>query len=529
VLEFRILGPLEVVGENGPVPLGGPRQRGTLALLLLSANRVVSVEQFAEELYAGRPPASAVTQVQRQISELRSAFGAPSEIETRAPGYVIHLSPEQLDLTVFERDVADAAEAFDRGDVQSASELLRRALALWRGPPLSDLAYESLAQAAVQRLEEIRLAALEQRIGAELRLGRHAALVAELRQLETEHPLREGFRAQLMLALYRSGRQAEALGVYRATRDALVDAFGIEPTPALQELERAILRQDPSLAPPGLASADGTAAPDRAVLVLPSRDEQTDALLALAAPLARPTCELIVARLVGDESELDAAVSATSARRPSLPATARTAVFTTPDPVADAVRLVTAYDVALVLLDAPADLDLSGAIGTLLERSPADVGILAGSPYVVGEGKSIFVPFGGGVHDWAALELAASLARAAGAPITLVGTKADPHDGGRDSSRLLADAALAIQRVVGVEAEPLLTDRAEQSLVAAVEPASLVVVGLSPDWRRHGLGAVRRALLRDARPPVLLVHRGPRPGVLTPREAQTRFTWSVGS
>jgi hypothetical protein len=182
-----------------------------------------------------------------------------------------------------------------------------------------------------------------------------------------------------------------------------------------------------------------------------------------------------------------------------------------------------------VLLDAPADLDLSGAIGTLLERSPADVGILAGSPYVVGEGKSIFVPFGGGVHDWAALELAASLARAAGAPITLVGTKADPHDGGRDSSRLLADAALAIQRVVGVEAEPLLTDRAEQSLVAAVEPASLVVVGLSPDWRRHGLGAVRRALLRDARPPVLLVHRGPRPGVLTPREAQTRFTWSVGS
>ena len=179
MLEFRILGPLEVVGDGGPVRLGGPKQRATLAILLLRANRVVSIERLADDLYAGAPPVTAVTQVQRQVSELRKALGADT-IETRAPGYVIRLSPDQLDLSRFERLSGEAALARAAGDARKASELLRDALALWRGSPLADLAFESFAQVAIGRLEEIRLTALEQRIEADLALGRHVELIGEL-------------------------------------------------------------------------------------------------------------------------------------------------------------------------------------------------------------------------------------------------------------------------------------------------------------------------------------------------------------
>ena len=182
VLEFRVLGPLEVVGEDGPVRLGGPRQRATLAILLLNANRVVPVERLADELYAGRPPVSAVTQVQRQVSELRRALGSADAIETRPPGYVLHVRDEDFDLARFERLTDEAERALSRDDAAAAAALLREALGLWRGPPLADLAYESFARAAGERLEELRLAALEERIEAELALGRHAALAASSRR-----------------------------------------------------------------------------------------------------------------------------------------------------------------------------------------------------------------------------------------------------------------------------------------------------------------------------------------------------------
>ena len=221
--------------------MGGPKQRSTLTILILSANRVVSVDALADALYGGAPPTTAVAQVQRQIFELRRTLGAESAIETRPPGYVLYLAPEQLDLSLFERQVEAAATALEQGDAETAASLFREALGRWRGTPLADVAYESFAQAWIARLEEIRLAALEQRIEADLLLGRHARLAAELEQLIAEHPLRERLRAQLMLALYRAGRQAEALDVYRRTRDALIDQFGIEPSPALHELERRIL------------------------------------------------------------------------------------------------------------------------------------------------------------------------------------------------------------------------------------------------------------------------------------------------
>ena len=513
MLEFRILGPLEVVDHHGPVRLGGPKQRATLAILLLSANRVVSVDRLADDLYAGEPPVTAVTQVQRQISELRKALGDASAIETRAPGYVIRITPGQLDLARFERLAEEARQALARDDATRAAELFRDALHLWRGTPLADLASEPFAAMPIARLEEIRSAAVERRIEADMQLGRHRELVAELEELVAVEPLRERFRAQLMLALYRSGRQAEALEVYRRGRDLLVGELGIEPTAALRELERAILAQDPAL---DLASP---AAPERSVLAVGG-----EAVVALAAPLAAYSAsELIIARLLADEAELAAATAELEASRPPA---ARVAVFTTADPAGDVVRLASAYDVELVLVDAPPDLDsdaVPAGLAAVLERSPADVGVLTAAPR---DGDGVFVPFGGGEHDWAALEVGARLAVARGLRLVLVGTRADRSSGRRDASRLLADASLAVQRVVGVTAAPLLADAG--ALVETVAPAAIVVVGIAPHWRQNGIGAARRALVAG-RAPVLLVHRGPRPSALAPREARTSFTWSIAA
>jgi DNA-binding SARP family transcriptional activator len=513
MLHFRILGPLEALADGRPIRLGGPRQRATLAILLLNANRVVPVERLAEDLYAGRPPVTAVTQVQRQVSELRRALGSTEAIATRAPGYLVRVQDDGFDLARFERLVTSAGRA--RADPESTGALLREALDLWRGPPLADLAYEPFALAAIERLEELRLVALEERIDADLELGRHAALVAELEQLAGAHPLREGFHRQLVLALYRSGRQAEALERYRDTRRALVEGYGLEPSAPLQALERAILTQDPSL-DVGPVPAPGRA---RTLVVAPSANDRIDTLLELASPLG---AGVVLARLVAREEELPTAADAVNARR----SVARTAAFTSGEPAADIVDLATGNDAELVLLDAPPVLDgpqLPASLAELLRRCPAHVGVLAGTR--VDLARPVFVPFGGGEHDWAALELAASLATAVRVPLRLVGARADRRTGRRDASRLLADAALAVQSIVDVDVAPVLTEPSE--LAAAVRDAGLVAVGMSPRWRQEGIGEARRALVSEARSAVLLVHRGPRPGVLAPRESRTRFTWTV--
>src|SRR5262245_25876982 len=198
MLEYRILGPVEVVRNGSPVTLGGPRQRATLAILLLNANRVVSIDRLADDLYAGAPPVTAVTQVQRQISELRKALGPPAAIETRAPGYVLRLEPEQLDLAQFERLAEDAGTEFRRGEKEAAAELLREALRLWRGEPLADLAGEPFATVAVRRLDEIRLVALELPVEAGLALGRRFVLIAVLAALGAMVPLPVRLPARLM-------------------------------------------------------------------------------------------------------------------------------------------------------------------------------------------------------------------------------------------------------------------------------------------------------------------------------------------
>jgi DNA-binding SARP family transcriptional activator len=261
-MEFRILGPLEVCDDGRRLALGGARRRALLAMLLLHPNEVVSSDRLIDALWGQRPPDNAAKALQVHVSGLRKLLeperrpGEPHGVlVTRPPGYLLALAPEQLDLGRFERLRAEAIQALAAGDAAAAVGKLRRALALWRGSPLADLAYEPFAQTEIARLEELRVAALEDRLEAELALGRHSDLVGELEALIAEHPLRERLRAQLMLALYRSGRQAEALAAYRDARRTLVDELGIEPGRSLRELERAILRQDPGLEPPAAAES----------------------------------------------------------------------------------------------------------------------------------------------------------------------------------------------------------------------------------------------------------------------------------
>jgi DNA-binding SARP family transcriptional activator len=251
VIEFRILGPLEAVGDEGPIPLAGRRQRALLGLLLLRANEVVATERLVDALYGEQPPPTATTSLQNAVSRLRKLLG-PDLLVTRPPGYVLKIDREQLDLARFERLVREARTA----DLPERSATLRDALALWRGPALADLAYETFAQAEIHRLEELRLAAVEERIDADLALGHHDELVGEIEALIAEQPLRERPRGLLMLALYRSGRQAEALRVYHDARRVLIDELGIEPSPALQQLHAAILRQERSLQPAGPTASD---------------------------------------------------------------------------------------------------------------------------------------------------------------------------------------------------------------------------------------------------------------------------------
>jgi DNA-binding SARP family transcriptional activator len=258
MFEFAILGPLEVRMDGRLVPVRGARQRALLALLLLHAHEVVSSDRLIEELWG--PEARADTAVLRvRVSQLRKALrpaSADTLLETRAPGYRLRIDPDRIDAGRFARLAAQAARALN-ADPDRAASAAGEALALWRGPPLAEFAYEPFAQTAIGRLEELRLVTLEKRIEAELVLGLAGELVGELRALVAEQPLRERFRAQLMLALYRAGRQAEALEAYQQTRQVLVEELGLEPGPELQELHRAVLAQDPSLRGPARTTTAG--------------------------------------------------------------------------------------------------------------------------------------------------------------------------------------------------------------------------------------------------------------------------------
>ena len=240
MLDFRILGPVEVWADGEPVPLGSPMQRAALALLILEAGRVVSTDRLVDALWGEHPPKTAATSLQNFISRLRKSLGGDTLV-TKAAGYQLDIRPEQVDAERFRRLCEEA-----KGDAPAGrAAKLAEALALWRGPPLAEFQFASFAQAEIGRLEALQLAALEDRIEADLEAGRHAELVGEIEALVAQNPLRERLRGQLMLALYRSGRQAEALQAYLDARSALVEELGIEPGPGAQRPPR----RDPAPGP----------------------------------------------------------------------------------------------------------------------------------------------------------------------------------------------------------------------------------------------------------------------------------------
>jgi DNA-binding SARP family transcriptional activator/uncharacterized protein HemY len=255
-MEFRILGPVEVWDGTQQLDLGGPKPRALLAALLVHANQVVSTERLIDRLWGEAPPSMARNLIQVYVSRLRHALhdrrdgSTPAPVLlTRSPGYVLGIEPGELDLDRFEALTAEARQATADGNLERSAERWGAALALWRGPALDGVGSEMLQRTVAPRLEEARRVALEERLEVDLRLGRHAELVGELQSLVAAYPERDRLCQQLMLALYRSGRQAEALASYRSTRRVLVEELGLEPSPALQQLERAILHGDPALEP----------------------------------------------------------------------------------------------------------------------------------------------------------------------------------------------------------------------------------------------------------------------------------------
>jgi DNA-binding SARP family transcriptional activator len=526
-MDFRVLGPLEVGGDKATLELGGVKQRSLLAMLLLHANEVVSTDRLVDALWGASPPLRSGKSVQVYVSRLRKTL-AEERLVTRPPGYVLYVDSGELDLSRFEQLVAEAREA----PPATASTKLSEALALWRGAPLADLAYEQFAQAEIARLEEMRLTVVEQRLDADLALGRHSELVSELETLIARHPLREHLRYQLMLALYRSDRQADALDAYHDARRELSEGLGLEPSASLRKLEAAILRQDPELAPsPGAPRGPSVAAAEdheRVLLLAPSALGELEALLNVARPLAsgEPARELIVAAVVASEEIGDATAHLASVREQLLSQglAARTAAFSSPDAGEDVARLASQESVELVLMDT-GGAELEEPAFSVLERAPCDVALVVRASGRPGEG-GVVVPFGAGSHDWAALELGALFARAAGGPLRLVGA-ADGRKHGRDASRLLADASLIVQRTAGIVAEPVLTESGPAGVAEVAAGAALLIVGLSERWREEGLGRARGELA--SRPPAatLFVRRGARPGGLAPAETRTRFSWSM--
>jgi DNA-binding SARP family transcriptional activator len=521
-MEFRILGPLEVVNAGQPVPVGGPKQRTLLALLLLTPNRPVSVDRLIDAIWSGEPPAAASNALQYHVSQLRRVLGDETVV-TQEPGYLIRLDSGQLDLLRFEELVGEA----ERAEPAEASGLLGEALGLWRGEALAELADDALSQPETQRLEAARLVALERRIDADLALGRHAQLVPELEALVRAHPLHEGLVGALMRVLYGAGRQADALEAYRATRERFDSELGIEPSPFLRNLERAILQQDPELAPEPLADESR-----RSILVLVGDEARIPALLVIAEALSAGSGrELILVRFAAESGELAAATASLAEQRDDLVARGipcRVAAYTAAEAGAEAAVLATEQAADIVLSEAPRKLLGEGSLeepfASLLERAPCDVGLLtAGSGAADGP---VVTPFGGAEHDWSAIELAAWVASALETTLRLLGTEADPALGRRDASRLLARASLLVQQIVGIVTEPRLIEPGDAAVVEAAVDARLLVIGLSDRWQEEGIGAVRTAVASAAEAPTLFVRAGlGRPG-LAPSHTMTRFTWT---
>ena len=532
-MEFRILGPLEVWRDDVQLAVAGHKPRALLAMLLLHDNVVVPADQLFDALWGSDPPQAAAATLRLTVSRLRKAI-ATDRIATIAPGYLLHVQRDELDLHRFERLLEQGRHLLANDAAGDASERLGEALSLWRGPPLPEFADYPFAGPAITRIEESRLSAVELRLVADLALGRHAELIGQLRSLVAEFPLRERLRGCLMTALYRSGRQAEALDAYQDARRVLLDELGIEPSQELRDLEQSILRQEHELDPPAPAPAVSAVGKERSVLVAVADEGRLPALLAVAEPLVRrPPRTLILATTVTDATSLGAATARLEVHRGAIQArglVVRAATFTSAMPGADLGRLSTELDVELLVTDAPDVLLSDGCpdarLAALLRDARCDVAFLVAR--VIRSDGPVLVPFGGSENDWSAIELGAWLARAGSRRLCLAGTVASPDHARRDASRLLSHASLAVQRVLGVPAEPLLTEPGADGILTASRDCGLLVVGLSTRWRAEGLGSARLSLARRARPPTVFIRRGLRLGGLAAPAALTRFTWSIG-
>lgn len=492
--EFRLLGPLEAIARGRPLELPAGKPSALLARLLLEAGRVVPADVLVEDLWGDNPPASARKMLHVYVSQLRKVLGAAT-IETRQPGYVLRVARDEYDLGRFEL-LTEAARNAE--DAPARAHLLGQALSLWRGPPLDEFRREPFVAQAARRLADLHLSVLGQRIEAELDQGRHDEVIAELEALVEREPLREQPRRQLMLALYRAGRQADALERYRAFRRSLVEDLGIEPSPALQELERAILRHDRSL-----EHGAGQRTSPRGCVACAVPDLHT-----VFAALCTDGRELLLVEVVERSAEVAPCARRLEDLRKALTVPTRTVCFTSTSPAADLARFAAQQEAELLVLgglDAP--------------RAECDVVLVPNPTMPFAASGPVVVPFGGAREEWAALELAAWLARAHDLPLRLLGTEAE--SGRRDASRTLAAASLALQRFGAPPAEPVIVPAGPEGILA--EAASAIVAALQAGQ----LDPTRAALVERARVPVLLVRGGPRPSGLAPDQTLTRFSWSL--
>jgi DNA-binding NarL/FixJ family response regulator/DNA-binding SARP family transcriptional activator len=404
-VEYRILGPLEVVEGGEPVPLGRLKERLVLAVLLLHANDFVSRERLIDELWGESPPPTAKKAVNVYISQLRKALtrNGGDPIATADGGYRLGVGAEKLDVGHMRQLLATAREHATAGELEAAAELLREALALWRGPTLAGLLLESHGRDEVAQLDELRLTALMERIDCDLALGRHEDVLGELHVLVGEHPLRERLRAQLMLALYRADRQAEALDAYQQARDVLVEELGIEPSPALQRLQQEILVQDRALElPAGIGAPSGFArrvqhAPVRSLRLVLAEDHYL--LREGMRRLLETNPDLEVAAVCED---LDSLLAAIEAERPDVVVTD---IRMPPGNLDEGIRAsdrlrVEHPDVGVVVLSQYLEPDYALALfeaGTerrayLLKERVQDVGQLVAAIRAVAEGGSVVDP-----------------------------------------------------------------------------------------------------------------------------------------
>jgi DNA-binding SARP family transcriptional activator len=501
MLEYRVLGPFEVLRDGVPVEVGGAKPRALLALLLLESGRAVSTRRLTDDLWSPAPPSSAKA-LQVYISQLRKALGS-DVIETREDAYLLRTTAASFDLTQFEELVDAGRSQIAAGRTAEGAAALDEAIGLWRGDALDGLDEPGLAPFRA-RLDELRLVVHELWNDARLETGHSGTLLPELTMLARRNPLRERFQEQLMLALYRSGRQAEALGVYRGLREQLNDELGLEPRERLRRLEQAILRQD--------AELEAKPAPDgrRAVVAAGAHPSR---LAALGAPLAQQASGELI--LLTPVEASDALAPASALLEPERSDAVRVATFVSRTPVRDVLRLAADEDAELVVLET-SGAALTTAPAPELAGAACDIAFFVDAPGDL-PGAQITVLFGGAAEDWKAVEIAAVLARSCGLSLRLLGVE--------DASTLLARAALVVQRFVGVATQPALFDPRDPQSPAVAATGGTMVAGIS-GWSDRGLSPARLRLL-EAGVPLLLVRGGPRPSLLAPARSLTLFSWSL--